>query len=98
MACGKRLKPLIRVTQRCWITLETGLIAFCGTCSLARPRRVSARQPRYLSVAPERYPKEHPMPLSVRGVRGETTLRYKENGGADLTEHALVRARSGHYR
>jgi len=38
------------------------------------------------------------MPLSVRGVPGETTLRYKVNGGADLTEHALVRARSGHYR
>ena len=38
------------------------------------------------------------MPLWVRGVPGETTLRYKVNGGADLTEHALVRARSGDYR
>jgi len=32
------------------------------------------------------------MPLSVRGVRGETILRYKVNGGAEMTEYALVRA------
>jgi hypothetical protein len=29
------------------------------------------------------------------GVRGETVLRYKVNGSAEMTEYALVRARSG---
>lgn len=31
----------------------------------------------------------------MRGVRGETSLRYKVNGSAAMTEYALVRARSG---
>jgi hypothetical protein len=35
---------------------------------------------------------EHPRPLAVPGVRGETTLRYKVNGSAEMTEYALVRA------
>ena len=32
------------------------------------------------------------MPLSAPGVRGETILRYKVNGSAEMTEKALVRA------
>ena len=32
------------------------------------------------------------MPLSVRGVRGETMLRYKVDGSAEMTDKALVRA------
>ena len=35
---------------------------------------------------------EHPRPLWAPGVRGETILRYKVNGSADITEIALVRA------
>jgi hypothetical protein len=35
---------------------------------------------------------EHPRPLAAPGVRGETTLRYKVNGSAEMTEYALVRA------
>ena len=38
------------------------------------------------------------MALAVPGVRGETTLRYKVNGSAEMTEIALVRARSGDSR
>ncbi len=30
------------------------------------------------------------MPLSWRGVRGETELGYKVNGSAEMTEYALV--------
>ncbi len=32
------------------------------------------------------------MPLSAPGVRGETVLRYKVNGSAEMTDNALVRA------
>jgi hypothetical protein len=32
------------------------------------------------------------MALAVPGVRGETVLRYKVNGSAEMTEKALVRA------
>jgi hypothetical protein len=35
---------------------------------------------------------EHPRPLAAPDVRGETALRYKVNGSADMTEYALVRA------
>jgi len=38
------------------------------------------------------------MPLSAHGVRGETILRYKVNGSAEMTDKALVRARSGYDR
>jgi len=36
---------------------------------------------------------ELPKPMPVPGVRQETTLRYKENGSAEMTEKSLVRAR-----
>jgi hypothetical protein len=39
-----------------------------------------------------RWNREHPRPLWAPGVRGETILRYKVNGSADMTEIALVRA------
>lgn len=32
------------------------------------------------------------MALAIPGVRGETNLRYKVNGSAEMTEKALVRA------
>ena len=32
------------------------------------------------------------MVLSARGVRGETVMRYKVNGSAEMTDNALVRA------
>ena len=35
------------------------------------------------------------MLLSAHDVRGETILRYKVNGSAEMTDKALVRARSG---
>ena len=38
------------------------------------------------------------MALAVPGVRGETILRYKVNGSAEMTEIALVRACSGDSR
>ena len=38
------------------------------------------------------------MALAVPGVRGETVLRYKVNGSAEMTDKALVRARSGDCR
>ena len=41
---------------------------------------------------------EHPNRLAAPVVRGETVLRYKVNGSAEMTEHALVRARSGDSR
>ena len=41
---------------------------------------------------------EHPKRLSAPVVRGETVLRYKVNGSAEMTEHALVRAGSGDSR
>ena len=35
------------------------------------------------------------MLLSARGVRGETIMRYKVNGSAEMTDKAMVRACSG---
>ena len=32
------------------------------------------------------------MPLSARGVRGESMLRYKVDGSAEMTDKAMVRA------
>jgi hypothetical protein len=44
-------------------------------------------------VAFHRYlTREHPRSLAAPGVRGETVLRYKVNGSAEMAEKALVRA------
>jgi len=36
---------------------------------------------------------EHPNPVPGSGVREETTMRYKVNGSAAMTDKSLVRAR-----
>jgi len=36
------------------------------------------------------------MALASPGVRGETILRHQMNGSAEMTDNALVRARSGY--
>ena len=39
------------------------------------------------------FPTEPPKPVNVPGVRGETAMRYKVNGSAEMTDTSLVRAR-----